>query len=160
MMSMAHRGLHVQQQGMGTHVAAVRHWEIAMSRKQILVVDDEWDIAELLIYLLAREGYGVEHAQNGEIAFKMLTERPWDLVLTDLMMPVLDGSDLLRRIRARPGLAAIPVMMLSSLPEYLVREKCERVDAVLRKPFQVGELLGLVSQLVATPLVTRCGPQD
>jgi DNA-binding response OmpR family regulator len=136
---------------MGTHVAALRHRESAMSRKRILVVDDEWDIAELLTYLLAREGYRVEHAQDGAVAYRLLMERPWDLVVTDLMMPVLDGSDLVRRIRASPGLAAIPVMMLSSLPEYLVRARCERVDAFLRKPFRVGELLGGVRQLLSVP---------
>ena len=117
--------------------------------KQILVVEDEWDIAELLIFLLVSEGYWVEHARDGNVALEMLRERSWDLVLTDLMMPGLDGSELVQKIRESPHLAPLPVMMLSALPEHIARARCQPIDSFLQKPFGLEDLLKRVRSLLA-----------
>ena len=120
-----------------------------MRGKQILVVEDEWDIAELLIFLLVSEGYWVEHARDGNVALEMLMERSWDLVLTDLMMPGLDGNELVQKIRESPHLAPLPVMMLSALPEHIARARCESIDSFLQKPFGLEDLLRAVRSLLA-----------
>jgi DNA-binding response OmpR family regulator len=119
-----------------------------MGRKQILVVDDEWDTAELLLFLLVTEGYRVEYARNGQVAFEMIPERHWDLLMTDLMMPVLDGSELIQKIREGSAVSGFPIMVLSSLPEYIVRGKCQSFDTFLQKPFRVEELLGAVRKIL------------
>ena len=123
----------------------------SMRSRRILVVEDNPDIAELLLHILGRSGYQVGHASNGEIALLMLTGELWDLVLTDLIMPVLDGSELVREMRTRPALAAIPVLMLTSIPEYLARMMLEHPISYLQKPFQSQVLLQCVLHLLEHP---------
>jgi DNA-binding response OmpR family regulator len=120
-----------------------------MREKQILLAEDERDIAELLIFLLVTEGHWVEYARDGKVASEMLMERPWDLVLTDLMMPSLDGRELVQIIRESPQLAAIPVMMLSAVPESMALARCRPVDAFLQKPFRVEEFLSRVRRVLS-----------
>jgi CheY-like chemotaxis protein len=110
----------------------------------VLVVDDERDIAELLVYLLTREGHTVHSVSSAESALLALTQLPVDLVLTDYMMPVMDGADLLRKMRATPELADVPVLVLSAMSEEAVRPRCPGMTGYIRKPFSVDVLLGLV----------------
>ena len=112
--------------------------------EEILVVDDEWDLAEVLIYLLQGEGYGTQYAPNGEAALRLLSERRIALVLTDYMMPVMNGCELLQQMRRRKHLAEIPVIVVSALPEEVVREKCAPVKGFLRKPFTASRLMQVV----------------
>ena len=119
-----------------------------MGRKKILVVEDERDIAELLVLALEARGFRVEHAPHGQAAWDILCRAPPDLVLTDLMMPVMDGCELVERIRRNPPLAATPVVMLSALPEGVMQSRCLSADAFLRKPFQLTQLLDRVSKLL------------
>jgi len=112
--------------------------------EDILVVDDERDLAELTIYLLQSEGYGTRYAPHGEIAVQLLTESPAQLVLTDFMMPVMNGCELLEAMLRREDLAGTPVIMMSSLSEDVARAKCKLLKAFLRKPFTADQLLRLV----------------
>ena len=112
--------------------------------EEILVVDDEWDLAEVVIYLLQGEGYAALYAPNGEAALQLLSKRPVDLVLTDYMMPVMNGCELLRNMQSREDLAGIPVVVLSALPEAVVRSHCDPVKEFLRKPFTADQLVQLV----------------
>jgi two-component system, OmpR family, response regulator VicR len=121
------------------------------SVNEILVVDDEQEVAELMIYLLQSEGYGARHAPDGEVAVQVLQQNPAALILTDYMMPVMDGLQLLQALKAKEETAAIPVVMLSALPEEVVREKGEPVRAFLRKPFRATELLTSVRQILGPP---------
>jgi CheY-like chemotaxis protein len=120
-----------------------------VSQNQILVVEDEPDIAGLITYLLRREGYEVLLAQDGSVALKLLLSTIPDLVMTDVTMPVMDGCDLLERLRSDSRLNSIPVFVLSSLSELAVREKCEDMDAFLQKPFKAEDLLQVVGTLLA-----------
>jgi CheY-like chemotaxis protein len=119
-----------------------------MQPKVILVVDDERDIATLLVFLLAAEGYRTIYAGNGQVALDKLSETSVDLIMTDVMMPHMDGLELVKAIRSRPGLAAIPILVISALPEAVVRAQCDLYDAFLQKPFRVPGLLGCVSNLL------------
>ena len=86
---------------------------MATARKRILVVDDERDIVELIRYNLAKEGYDVVTAFNGREALEKVTAAT-DLVLLDLMMPVLDGFETCKRVKANPQTAAVPVVFLTA----------------------------------------------
>jgi len=86
---------------------------VAAARKRILVVDDERDIVELIRYNLAKEGYDVLTAYNGREALEKATGST-DLVLLDVMMPLLDGFETCRRIKANAHTAAVPVVFLTA----------------------------------------------
>ena len=120
-----------------------------MDRRSILVVDDEWDYTEILIFLLEAEGHHISHAPNGLVAFEklMMIGTHTDLVVTDFTMPIMDGCELLRAMRASERLAAIPVLMLSALTEEVVRKKCNP-PAFLHKPFRPDQLLTSVRSLL------------
>jgi YesN/AraC family two-component response regulator len=66
---------------------------------RILVVDDEQLIRENLSYILRKEGYNVDEAENGKIAYEKLVENPFDIVITDIEMPLMKGTELLEKIR-------------------------------------------------------------
>jgi two-component system, OmpR family, alkaline phosphatase synthesis response regulator PhoP len=82
-------------------------------KKRVLVVDDERDILDLLRYNLQREGYEVLTAQNGEEALAKASTRP-DLILLDVMMPVLDGLETCKRLKSAPATARIPIIFLTA----------------------------------------------
>ena len=110
-------------------------------RISILVVDDERSIAELLAELLEGTGYDVFVASNGRTALAIARREHPALVLTDLMMPGLDGAEFVRRLRASPITHDIPVVMMSS-----IRPNLEALDNVpfLPKPFDLDDVLDVV----------------
>jgi two-component system OmpR family response regulator len=119
-----------------------------MGPKEILLVDDERDEVTILTFLLVAEGYRVQHAFDGLHALQLLSKTAVDLVLTDYLMPRMDGCDLLRMMRTSKETAKTPVLMISALPEVLVRMKCGPVGAFLHKPFPPKLLLSLVRDLL------------
>jgi two-component system, OmpR family, response regulator VicR len=115
--------------------------------KRILFVDDDFAVAEVTRMVLEHEGFAVIVAANGEDAFKAVeSERP-DLVITDFMMPLMNGGELVRRLRGDPGLAHIPVIMItaSSMSELEGHELC---TLVLSKPITVDELLEAIHKVL------------
>jgi CheY-like chemotaxis protein len=113
----------------------------------ILVVDDEFGILELLEAALTDEGHRVPTATNGRVALERIrAERP-DLVITDFEMPLMGGAELLQAIAADAELATIPTIVMSSLPEATVAERCPSYTAFVRKPFRIAALLELVGDL-------------
>lgn len=114
----------------------------------VLVVDDEFGVAEVLQSILEDEGYRVATAINGKQALARLGELTPDLIMLDYMMPIMDGTQTLAAIRKSPTLASIPVIMMSSLEEASVRETCSDYDSFLRKPFRAMAVLKLVAQLL------------
>jgi CheY-like chemotaxis protein len=107
--------------------------------RSILIVDDEFSLAEMLGYLLTELGYDVRMAMDGRAALAALQSEPIDLVLTDLMMPVMDGAELVRAIRAEPTFDRIPVVLMTAVPSAVQRD-AGLYDGILRKPF-TAELL-------------------
>jgi signal transduction histidine kinase/DNA-binding response OmpR family regulator len=114
-------------------------------RPHVLVVDDNADMREYLVRLLS-EVYEVSTAPDGAIALRMARRRLPDLVLTDVMMPNLDGFGLLREMRADPAMSLVPVVMLSARAgdEATVEGLEAGVDDYLIKPFAARELLARV----------------
>ena len=103
----------------------------------ILVVDDNEGNREVLSRRLLREGFAVASAEDGSRALAVLRERPIDLVLLDVMMPVMDGYETLKRMKEDEDLRAIPVLMISALDELDSVIRCIELGAedYLPKPF-------------------------
>ena len=114
--------------------------------KRILVVDDEPDVRELVVYRMRRSGYDVLAAKNGEEALQIaLAELP-DLVVADVMMPRLNGYELTRRLRDHEQTRGIPVILLTSKSQEAdVSAGFDAgADDYLRKPFSPDELVARV----------------
>ena len=115
----------------------------------ILVVDDEPLIAMALEAALEDAGYRVATAANGRQGLERLAEAPRpDLVLLDMMMPVMSGPAMLAAMAADPELKGTPVVVLSSLPEEAVRARAQGVAAILRKPYTVDAVLGAITRVL------------
>lgn len=116
----------------------------------VLVVEDEWAIADWLHDLLGDEGFVVFLASNGKQALDVLTQEDVDVIITDFMMPVLDGPGLLHALQKNDKFAPIPVIVMSSLQEAVVKERCDGYRAFLRKPFRENEVLGVLRAITDT----------
>jgi DNA-binding response OmpR family regulator len=105
--------------------------------QRILVVDDLADNRELLDRRLRRQGYLVDTAENGRVALEMISTGDFDLILLDIMMPEVDGYEVLRRVKANPATRDIPVVMISAVEEIQSVVRCIEggADDYLPKPF-------------------------
>ncbi len=129
---------------------------IVSATPSILIVEDEYGLAELLRDLLAELGYEVSLAINGQLALEVLRERRIDLVLTDAMMPVMDGAELARAMRADERHRRIPIVMMTSL-RAAVPATPGLYEAVLRKPFTPDALLEVLNGFIGRPPVRDRG---
>ena len=115
----------------------------------VLVVDDEPLIAMALEAMLEDAGHRVATAANGRQGLERLAEAPRpDLVLLDMMMPVMNGPAMLAAMAADPELRGIPVIVLSSLPEEAVRARAGGAAAILRKPYTADEVLDAIARVL------------
>jgi CheY-like chemotaxis protein len=119
--------------------------------RTVLVVDDEFGTVEVLVAALEDAGYRVLTAANGRRALERLEENKPDLVVSDFMMPLMDGAALVRAIRSDPQFRDIPVIMMSAAPETALRKRLDGYEAFLRKPFRVPALLELIASLLNPP---------
>ena len=118
--------------------------------KSVLIIDDEVDLRNLLEYNLRKEGYKVMTAQDGRTGIdQTLRERP-DLIVLDIMMPIIDGLEVCKTLRNNSKTANIPILMLTA--------KAEETDKVIGleigaddymvKPFGIRELLARIKALL------------
>jgi CheY-like chemotaxis protein len=114
----------------------------------VLVVEDEFGIVELFDAVLTDEGYQVLTAMNGRDGLELLAREQPQLVFCDFMMPVMNGAGMLGAMAANPALRGIPVVMMSSMPEAVVAERCSGYVAFMRKPFRLFELLDVVERVL------------
>ena len=114
--------------------------------KTILLVDDEYSIIEVLAYLLEEEGFAVLTASNGRAALDRAAEKVPDLVVTDQMMPVMTGAELLAALRKSAALQHVPVILMTSAPLAATRQL--RWDDFISKPFAFSELLQAVHRVL------------
>ena len=123
-----------------------------MARPKILVVDDEPDVVDLITHALGDEGFEVLGAYDGISALDMVeTERP-DLVLLDIMMPMMSGYEVCEQLKANPQTQGIPVVLFSSAHAPQARAQSMKVGAValIEKPFFPAELVAQVRRHLKT----------
>ena len=116
----------------------------------ILVVDDNEDNRNVLTRILKRDGYAVSEAVNGQEAYDRIQEVAFDLLILDIMMPVMDGMELLSLIRAKHEFSTLPVIMLTSMNEVESAVTCirEGADDYLTKPLNPVLLGSRIEMLV------------
>jgi DNA-binding response OmpR family regulator len=115
--------------------------------KRILIVDDEFGIADIVAEILTEHGYLTSIAINGRLALDSMIQHRPDLVLLDVMMPVLDGVGTLTAMRADVTLAGVPVIMMTALPEALPKDRT-LYQGALHKPFSEEQLFALINKLL------------
>jgi CheY-like chemotaxis protein len=116
----------------------------------VLVVDDEYGIAELLEAVLVDEGHRVLTASNGKHGLSVLEKEKPDVIFLDYMMPIMDGAAMLSHMSSNPALRNTPVVMMSSIPEATVAERCQGYVLFLRKPFNVFHVIDVVNNLTGS----------
>ena len=114
--------------------------------KTVLIVDDELDIAEAVKAILEEERYKVVTCGNGRDALKFLEEIQPDLAIVDIMMPVMNGYETIKAIRARAGYQSLPILLMSAIVP-TVKAKAYEWAGFLKKPFSLNELLKQVHAL-------------
>ena len=123
--------------------------QVALNNFRILIVDDSTDTIEMLQYLLALEGAMVATATSGADALRIATANEFDVIISDISMPGMDGFDLLRKLRAIPGQEAVPILALTGFGSAadVRRAKAEGFLTHISKPVDVDHLLGILRQL-------------
>ncbi|MDY6802200.1 MAG: diguanylate cyclase [Cyanobacteriota bacterium] len=116
------------------------------ARGDILVVDDSPANLSLLTQMLSTQGYKVRVAPNGELALKSVQYYPPNIILLDIMMPLIDGYEVCKRLKAEQQTKDIPVIFLSALDEVLDKVKAFHLGAVdyISKPFENVEVLARI----------------
>jgi len=133
---------------MGVTSTSPRHNQT--TAQTILVVEDEDSVAEVLIALLEAEGYKVLTAHDGQDALARLKREEPDLIISDVMMPKIDGVSMCNIIQQSPTFKAckdIPVVLMSADDPDLRRPSC-KFEAFVAKPFDLDGLLGLIRRIM------------
>jgi CheY-like chemotaxis protein len=123
------------------------------ARTRILLVDDDPMITELVVDMLGMEGYDVDTANNGIEALQKLERQRYDLVITDLHMPKLDGSGFYRELAQRKLHSLKRIIFLTGTTGASEEHRFVQESGVpvLFKPFNVSELIELVRRLLSSP---------
>lgn len=116
--------------------------------ERILIIDDDVELCELVTRLLVREGFAVEAAHNGESGSRQATDGDYQLVVLDVMMPEMNGFDVLRRVRAASS--RVPVLMLTARGDEVDRIVGLELgaDDYLAKPFNPRELVARIRAIL------------
>lgn len=121
----------------------------AEGQPSVLVIDDDPRSLKLMTIVLGKAGYRVATASDGHAGLECLAiERP-DVVLVDLLMPGIDGLEFCRRVRDRPGLADLPLVLFTAMASAEVRRQARNAGAnsIMMKPFDRTELLDCLARL-------------
>lgn len=121
-----------------------------MKKKRILIVEDEESLLKLESILLSTKGYHVTAVLDGRAALEEVEKNPPDLVLLDIMLPLVDGFEVCRRIKTNPDTRDIPVVMLTAKKS---KEDMERgvavcADAYITKPFKSAMVVEVIEGLL------------
>lgn len=134
----------------------------------VLIVDDEVDIASLLAYAFTREGFKVLTAGDGRVALELVEKHKVDLIILDVMLPELAGTEVLKALRSKPATRGIPIILLTARTGEIDRVAGLELgaDDYVTKPFSPRELLlrarallrRLGEPMEGEPSVLRSGP--
>lgn len=118
--------------------------------KKILVVDDEPDLLKVMTFRLKKLGFGIIEATDGQKAIDLIREHRPDLILLDLRLPIIDGWEVCRRIKADEQLEHIPIIFLTASASAVNLKKAKELKAedFIVKPFEPEELLEKVKKLI------------
>lgn len=117
--------------------------------KKILVVEDDQGLRRAMTFMLAQVGHEVLFGKDGEEALRLAKEEMPSLILLDLMIPKINGFEVLRTLKADPKLSSIPVVVFSNLTQNADREqvlKLGAVDFVVKSDISVDQILGIVTK--------------
>ena len=117
--------------------------------KTILIADDEQDILEVLAFIMEAQGYRVVTAANGRDAYALLESQHIDLVISDYMMPIMNGMELHARLRAHPEHHHLPFILISAFTSEVSNEPLQ----VLPKPFNIDHLVAEVAKALDQPVM-------
>jgi CheY-like chemotaxis protein len=116
--------------------------------KDVLVVDDDADMVDAMRFALHGAGYATRCAANGRQALEAVATQIPALILLDMIMPVMDGWQCARELRARYG-SAVPIVVVTAAEHARARGEAIGADDVLTKPFEVDDLLRIVAHRVS-----------
>lgn len=124
-----------------------------MSAPHILIVEDEPELLHALRVRLSAAGYACETAVNGKEALATLARWRPDLIIADLVMPEMDGYEMVERVQCDERTAAIPVIVLTAVPEHALDRRIDhlRVARIMHKPFDSNGLIAAIRELLTTP---------
>ena len=119
--------------------------------KRLLVVDDEPHVARVLRVSLAKEGWQIDLAQDGQEALDAIASNPPDALITDIQMPGMGGEELCRRLHANDARPAFPVLVMTSMTARDQRSWAEELGHIefLEKPVSPRRIATLLGQLLA-----------
>ena len=119
--------------------------------KKILIVEDQIDALDMLALLFKHEGYKVITATDGQKGFDIACKERPDLILTDLMMPNLDGIDLIHLLRNAPQFHKVPIIVMTAYGEIKARKALDAgANEAVHKPIPFDHLITIAAQLVST----------
>jgi two-component system, cell cycle response regulator DivK len=118
--------------------------------KRILVVEDQQDNRQILRDLLSAAGFEMTEAENGQEALDTIAKSRPDLILMDIQLPVMDGYEATRRIKADPALKSIPIIVVTSyaLSGDESKARAAGCDAYITKPYSPRQLLAKVREFL------------
>ena len=119
----------------------------------VLLAEDEPNIVESLSFLLERAGFEISVATDGQQALEAAPEQQPDVLVLDLMLPKLDGYEVLRQLRSNPKGVNLPVLMLTAKGQRIDRETALEcgADLFMTKPFANAEITAAVTKLASEP---------
>jgi two-component system, chemotaxis family, chemotaxis protein CheY len=121
----------------------------SVGSKRVLVVEDEPYLCDLIADVLEAEGHLPTKAANGLEALNHLTTDPPQLILLDLMMPVMDGWEFMTGLRSNPAWADIPVVLITAVYDVARSQQETGAKAVITKPFDIDQLVDVVNSYAA-----------
>jgi CheY-like chemotaxis protein len=127
---------------------------------RVLIADDDLEICSLIKTILGRGPYDLTVCHDGETALERVeNDTNYDLLISDFMLPGINGLDLISRVRENPATADLPIVMITGQePEVMdALSKAAGATAFLSKPFALGEFRATVSRLLSDPLQAASG---
>ncbi|NUU62146.1 response regulator transcription factor [Paenibacillus agri] len=121
--------------------------------KSVLVIDDEERISRLLQLELSHEGYEVEIAHDGREGLELALGQPWDIIILDIMMPGLNGVEVLRRLRKVDETTPVILVTARNTTPDIVSGLDQGANDYITKPFEIEELLARIRAHIRTPAV-------
>lgn len=124
-----------------------------MSKRTILIVDDELDVLTMLNKGLSCSGFDVIEATNGKLGIELACRHHPDVILLDIAMPGLSGTEVLGILKSNESTQDIPIIMLTALSDrdYVIEALIGEAYAYIEKPYTHGELITMVEKALSSP---------